>query len=223
MRNEISVNGLGRPVMNKCLIKIKDTFDEMQTKSGITIKSSIHEGAWSDSTGHNVSDFIPRHGEVVRLPRLISRYGFDYDTENELEIGDTVFWNLTVCMDMQILVCDGEKYALIDYHGILIRVRNGVITPINGYVLLSPVSKTVTALSYSKTQEITDIWKIKQLPDKDAVSTIPRRNTTTPWEAGDQIKIMVGMSPYKIEGDLNKVLSEDLYCVPKFMVLCTVK
>jgi len=222
MRNEIQLEKLGKPLMNKILVEIEDTSSEFTTKGGIIAKSDYDNEAWSDSIGHSVSEFIPRSGKVINTPRLITAYNYDYHTIREVEIGDIVFWNLICFAEMQVISCDGKKYVLCDYHDILIRLRNGVITPINGYVLLRPVSKETTALAYTKVQKVTDYWDIIKMPETIPISQVERRNSPTEWEVGDRVILMVFQSPFRIEGALNKVLEEDLYCAPVWMVLCSI-
>lgn len=222
MRNEIQIEKLGRPVMNRVLVSIKDTSDEFQTKGGIDVRSAYNADCYADSLGFNVSEFLPRSGVVVTLPSVISDFKYDYMTENELQVGDTVFWNLMSCRDMLVMDCDGAKYGQPDYHEILVRVRDGVVTPINGNVLLSAVEKSIKALEYTVVKKSSDIWKIERLPEKMPVSHIERRNSEVDWSVGDRVKLLVNQSPYRIEGELNKILDAELFCVPEHMILSTV-
>ena len=223
MRNEIIVESLGTPLMSKILVKVVDTFDRFTSKGGIIIKNCANDEAWSDGEVYNITEFIPRHGEVVKMPRSINSHGYDYFTDCEIEVGDTVYWSIVSFENVTVLVCEGQRYVQIDYHALLIRIRNGKMLPINGNVLLSPVSKETKALSYTQTEKITDRWDIVQLSEKIPVSKIARRNGETDWEVGDRVILLVNRSPIKIEGDINKSLDREMYCAPWWMILVNVK
>lgn len=220
MRNEIPIDKLGIPVMNQVFIKIEDIEDSFKTKGGIIAKSDFVPEAWSDSEGHSVTTFIPRSGVVSAIPGIITAYGWDYDTECEIQVGDTVFWSIGSFESCSVLVCSGEKFLSINYHKLLIRVRDGEILPVNGNVLLTCVSKVHTALSYTVTDKLSNLWDIYQMPEKIPVSRMPRRNGEIQWAVGDRVIILVNMSAIRIEGDINKILDKELYCVPWHFILC---
>ena len=224
VRNEIIVDKLGTPLMSKILIKVQDTFDEFTTKGGIIAKSDVNKEAWSDSEGHNLSEFIPRHGEVVKMPRSINPYGWDYFTDCEIEVGDTVYWSIVSFENVTVLVYEGQRYVQIDYHALLIRIRDGKILPINGNVLFSPVPIEKKYLDHVVVEPITDRWTIYQLPEKVPVSKIARRNgDVSMWSKGDRVITLLNKALIKIEGDINKSLDKDLFTCPIFMILCNVK
>lgn len=223
MRNEIEVDRLGIPVMNKIFVKIQDIETEFTTKGGIIAKSDFAPDAWSNAEGHSVTEFIPRHGVVAAVPKIITAYGWDFDTDCEIQVGDTVFWSVGSFENHTVLCCNDEKFLSIDYHAILIRIRNGNILPINGNILLAPVAKEKTALRYTVAQKTSNLWDIVTMPEKIPVSKKPHRNGELPWSEGDRVILMVGMNAIKIEGDINKSLEKELYVIPWWMVLCDVK
>lgn len=220
MRNEIPIDKLGIPVMNQVFVKITDIEDSFKTKGGIIAKSDFVPEAWSNSEGHSVTDFIARSGVVAAIPKIITSHGYDYETECEIQVGDTVFWSIGSFESCSVLVCSGEKFLSINYHKLLIRERDGDILPLNGNVLLTSVSKVRTALSYTVTDKLSNLWDICQMPEKIPVSKIPRRNGEMYWEVGDRVIISVNQSAMKIEGDINKSLDKELYCVPWHFILC---
>jgi len=223
MRNELIISKLGTPVMNHVLVSIVDNSTEFKTEGGIDVRSDYASDAWSDAKGFNISEFMPRSGVVVALPSVLSDYGYDYIPDMELQVGDTVFWNLMSCREMQILNLNGKLYGLVVYQELLIRVREDIILPINGQVLLSAVSKETKAMAYSVVKPFSDVWKIEMMPEQLPVSHIERRNCHVGWEKNDFVKILVNESPYRIEGQINKSLSSELFCVPEHMILATVK
>ena len=150
MRKEIIVDKLGEPVYNRVLIRVIDTFETFMSKGGIQLVNLTHEESWADSKEYNITEFVPRHGIVVTLPRKVTRGSFDYDTLNELQVGDMVYWSSISFKEHIPLVYNDEKYLLVDYHDIVVRIRYGEMVPINGFGLFKSVPKTETVLAYSK-------------------------------------------------------------------------
>ncbi len=225
MKKEIWIDQIGIPCMNQVLIEIEDIYSSFKTKSGLIIKSNYHEDSTADSIGHSVSDFIPRKGKVIALPKYITNYKYDYDTTCELQNGDDVFWTPNSSSEQTVLFCSvfKKKYVLVDYHEIIIRERNGKLMPINGFILLSPVGKEEIALQYKKTSKISDLWDIKLLPETFPVSETETRNGEFIFEAGDRVKILTSMFPYRIEQEMNRKLDEDLFACYWWMVLCDIE
>jgi co-chaperonin GroES (HSP10) len=219
MRNEIHTDKIGRPIRNKVLVEIEDTFEQITTKSGIVLPNLTDVETWADSRQYNISEFIPRQGKVVSLPEIITPGSFDYQTEAELQVNDVCYWNLVSFKSHIPIVCGEKKYLLVDYHEIICRVRDGVITPINGYCMLSPVSLETNALKFTRTEKITEKWKIHTMPEKMPTELNPRYFCDTKWEVGDVVYIKVYKSPFKLEGDIVRHLSEPLYAILVRMIL----
>jgi co-chaperonin GroES (HSP10) len=229
MRNEIIVDKLGKPLMNKVLVKVTDTFDEFKSKGGIDVINSVHEDSWNDSPGYNITEFVPRHGSVVDFPFKITHGSYDYETVNELCIGDEVWWSSISFKDHQPIVCGNDKYLLVDYHEILVvynyrAFRNGnpvELFPVNGNVILKPVAREEKALDWVIRHRKTDLWEIYIKPYRLNKELNPLNEFKDVWEEGDIVYISVYDSPFKLEGDINRSLSEDLYVCPLRFVLCS--
>jgi co-chaperonin GroES (HSP10) len=222
MRNEIFVDKIGKPVMNNVIVEVVDTFDSFISKGGIKLVNAADKESWGDNTGYNITEFIVRYGTVVRLPKGIYPGSFDYATECELQVGDVVYWNSISFKEHLPMICEDKKYLLVDYHEILLRIRDGEMTPINGNVLLHAIQKEETALSYTKVYEKTEKWKIYKKPEKKNIELSPRNEFTDIWEVGDTVYILVMDKPYRIEGYINRNLDEVVYACPLRMILCAV-
>ena len=72
MRNELFTDKLGRPVRNKVLVSVEDHFNEIKTKSGLILPNVAHNEASANSPGYSFSEFIPRFGTVLALPKTIT-------------------------------------------------------------------------------------------------------------------------------------------------------
>ena len=223
MRNQIFIDEMPvKMVNNKVLIGVEDTFEGFQTKGGIHLVNLTNEDSWADSHQYNISEFVMRFGKVLLVPEVISKGTFSYKTECELLPGDTVWWNLISFQQHIPLLYKKKLMLMVDYHEILARKRDEKITPINGMGLFTPVENTKTALSYSIKDRFTDEWVLDTLPDKYASYADDRRNASRIWEVGDHVRLLVGGSPYKLEGTINNTLEKPLYACPMNYVICTV-
>lgn len=223
MRNAIYIDSLPTGMVNNnVLVGVEDTFEGFQTKGGIHLVNLTEPDSWADSHQYNISEFVMRHGKVMLTPKSITRGSFTYDTDVELEVGDTIWWNLISFQNHIPLIYKKQLLLMVDYHEILARKRGDVITPINGMGLFTPVEKSRTALSYVVQTGFSDEWVLDTLPEKNVRYKDDRRSASTIWEVGDKVRLLVGGSPYKLEGTINKSLEKELYACPMNYVICTV-
>lgn len=219
MRNEITTEKLGRPVYNRVLVQVIDTFNEFKTKAGVAVVNAAHDEAWADSEQASITEFIPRHGIVHSLPKRITKGSFDYDTELEIEPGDIVYWNSISFKESIPLVYGKKKFLLVDYHELLLRIRYDKITPINGFALLRAVEKEEKVLSYTVQRNVTERWEIAYMPEKVNVELNKWNEFDNVWEVGDIVYLAVIDKPFKIEGFMNRYMDEVLYAIPLRMIL----
>ena len=219
MRNEIVVEKLGRPLNNLVLVEVIDTFDSFVSKGGIRVVNATADEAWADSNVASITEFIPRHGTVVALPRKLTSASFDYETEMEIKVGDVVYWNSISFKESIPLVYEDKKYLLVDYHELHLRIRRNRVTPINGFVILRPVPETATALEYKVVTKVTLRWEIFIKPQKQNRELNPANEFEDIWEVGDIVYLLVRDMPFRIEGYMNKLFNEQLYAVPLRMIL----
>ena len=219
MRNELITQIIGRPVRNKVLVEVTDIFNGIQRESGIYLPNHAHEEAWGRSPGFSLDEFFIRHGKVIAVPKIITHGTFDYETECELQEGDIAYWNISCFKDSQPVVMGDRKFLLVDYHEILIRVRDGVICPINGYALFTAIEEEERALVYTVKKKKPK-WTLYQKPEKLPVEHNPKYFYTDVFNAGDVVYLKVGDKPFKLEGEINKTLPIELYACPIRMILC---
>ena len=91
---------------------------------------------------------IPRFGTVVRVPnRLVLKDFSNMDLDNtiewktdiEIEEGDEVYFGKMASANAPLVVVGDDVYYLLNYGDLILRVRDGEIYPLNGYVLLESV------------------------------------------------------------------------------------
>lgn len=221
MRNELHITQLGTPVNNRVLVEVIDNFQEFMSKGGVWLSNCAHEEAWADSEAANITEFVPRHGVVVGLPAEITRGSFDYDTECEVTVGDTVYWSSISFKEHIPLVLNDKKYLLVDYHDLLLKIKGEDIVPINGYTLLLPVKREETVLAYTRQINVTERWKVAYKPERLNTELINKNKFEDVWKLGDVVYILILDKPYKLEGFIEKALKEPLYAVPTRMILCS--
>lgn len=214
MRNEVFVDKIGRPIKNNVIVEVIDTFDGFKSKGGIDLINATDNDAWGDSDGFNITEFIVRYGTVVRTPNIISSGTFDYETELEIKEGDVVYWNSISFKEHIPLVVGDKKYLLVDYHEIVLRIRNEEITPINGFCLLLPVQKEIKFLAYSYNTVKSEEWILYKKPEKMVKELNPRYEFTDMWHEGETVMISIIDKPYQLEGWINKIMDKQLYACP---------
>jgi len=223
MRGEIRISSFPKSVINnKVLVGVVDTFDSFTTKGGIKLVNLTLEDSWGDSNEYNISEFVMRHGQVILAPDVVTKASFNYNTKVELLPGDKVFWNLVSFQGHIPLVYKKQLFLLVDYHEILARQRNGVLEPINGYGLFSPVPKTNQYLEYGIVEERSDEWILKTMPEQNVKYDKGSRTVSNCWSIGDHVRLLVHSSPFKLEGSINKSWNEDVYACPMNYIICTV-
>lgn len=222
MRNEIAVSKIGRPIQNNVLIEVTDIFDEFTTKSGVVVFNAAHEDAWGDSAQYKISNFFIRHGTVVRIPDRIVPDSFDFVPEIEIEPGDEVYFNIVAFKDSTPIVMDERKFMLVHYKEMYMSVRNGMIKPLNGYGVFSPVKSTIKFGHFESEKKVTNHWILRIKPHTYPAELNPRYHFDDIWEIGDKVMLKVLDKPFKVEGDFNRTLEEELYCCPMRMIMCSV-
>jgi hypothetical protein len=227
MRNELHLPWIGKPVSNKVLIEVTDTFDTLILESGIMAKNAAHDDSWSSSPGFDLTEFVILHGIVVDFPKRITKGSFDYETECELKIGDEVFWNCISTKSNIPIAHKDKKYLLVDYHEIHARRREGVLSSINGFYLFEAIPEINKFMEFTNVKrEVTEKWKIAVVPEKfpihdiDPVTKIADKVCIDIWEVGDIVYLSLGTHAYKLQGDINKVLDTQLYAAYGHMIMC---
>jgi hypothetical protein len=222
MRGELRIESMPKEMVNnKILVGVDDTFAGFTSKGGIQLVNLTVDDTWGDSDQYNISEFVMRHGKVLKVPQIISRGSFNYDTECELREGDTVFWNLAGFSDHLPLVLDKKLILMVDYHEILARKRGDDITPINGNGLFSSVEVITAFFKYQFKTKVSDSWILEVLPEKNVKHVKDNRGVADCWAVGDKVRLLVRSSPYKLEGNINTTLDKELYACPMNYIICT--
>ena len=223
MRGQLIIDAIPTGMVNnKVLVGVEDTFGTFTSKGGIIMVNLTEEDSWGDSAQYNISEFVMRHGKVLLVPKVISRGTFSYDTDCELKVGDTVFWNLISFQQHVPLVYNKQLFLMVDYHEILAYKREDKITPVNGMGLFTPVQSEKKALSYAVQNTVTDEWILDAKPVTKVKYKDDRRSyDENLWQVGDKVRLLVGSSPFKLEGTIKTTLDKQLYACPMNFIICT--
>jgi len=222
MRNVHMVDKVGVPTGNKVLVKIDGKgFDIKKTDGGILIVNAADNDAEASSHGYSLSEFMVRTGEVVAVPGVLTSGSYDWDTENELIVGDIAYWPIITFFDMQVVMdSDGFTYLLVDYHEIHLRERNGEIQPINGFYLFSGIIETEKALEYSVEKQ--SMWySLKYKGNNVNYHEKDYNYDDGIWQVGDECFLSV--PPFKLEGELSKRFEKQYFLAQKRHILMSRK
>lgn len=151
------------PLCNRVLIKV-------DVVTGLRNGIYVGDAEW-DQEGH-----CTRMGTIVKLPsRLFFRskgqaWGSEWRTTLEVKEGDEAYWGLFEATDCPVILCGSDVYYLVNYSEIRMVKRDGVVIPVNGYVLV----KKVEAVDRSSVL-IVDHTK-KQLKNMGVVMAVGKPN-----------------------------------------------
>lgn len=147
----IKLDKLPSKVMNNNVLVYIDFIPEdgslIKTKGGLDIQ--LAGGTWQEASR------VARYGEVVRVPSELKSHKtheatsdrngsasfipMDYECDMELQEGDTVYFTKMASANAIRTIIGNKVYFLIHYSEIVLRVRENVIYPLNGNVLVSKV------------------------------------------------------------------------------------
>lgn len=216
MTNFELISELFTPTHNKVLVKVTDTYNIKKSKGGLILSNAAHEEAKADSEGYNLSEWIIRHGEVVRMPRTLTKTGYDWEPCEEIEIGDEVYWSIVRFFDYPAFKKDYDFYLVVDYCDIYLRKRKEEITPVNGYYMFTQetVTKSIMEYEYEKNTE----WHFLEKKGKDVV--YDHHNDTQVWEVGE--KCLLSVPPFKLEADTDGEFDKQYFLAQKRHILLSI-
>ncbi len=118
------------------LVKIKEHFNNV-VDIGVKIEIPVDP--------NNTSQLIATEGTVIKVPVKLSRV--PWETSVEVQEGDEVVFSYNAMREAKYRLhsCfeyEGSHYAIIKYHTLIARVREGQITPVNGFCLVKPIKES---------------------------------------------------------------------------------
>ncbi len=151
------------------LLKIERKSDD----SGIIGNQTIYfyNGELNLKDGsYNPNDRTRIYGEVVSVPDSLSNTPMDYsdmllsDCRIEVLPGDKAYFYYISLNDDNMLTIEGNMYLKVRYDNIICVVRNGVIIPVSGHVLVSKVKKKESVLLYEVEKVREFAGKVEHVP-----------------------------------------------------------
>jgi len=139
-RTVVKLDRLPRKMLNNQVLVEVDFIPENghvhKTESGLEIEFAGGE--------YNESAHIARYGTVKLCPdRLVDKFtgnfssnSMDWTTEIEIVQNDVVYFGKMASANAIALEFKEKTYFLINYSELILRVRDGVVYPLNGYALL---------------------------------------------------------------------------------------
>lgn len=201
---------------NHVWVKYPKMFNEtIETKSGLILSK--------------INDYKPEwhailHGEVAVLAPKISD---DFRIQDEIQLGDRVYFHYLVANPDNILEEDGEKFLRVPIYKIFCLVRDGVIIPYGGFVLAKPVyscdiseidvdgKKIVAKLSASGLVTTTEVSYNKNMSIIHHIGKPLRDAPDLEVAPGDKVMMHKNShQEYEIEGEKYHIYEQqDLLCI----------
>lgn len=128
------------PINNRVILRIDHDPENERSEAGLIMGST----SW-EHTEH-----LCRFGTVVSVcDRLYEReyngFGIEWGTSIEVEIGDVCYFTKMEADNATLFKKDGAYYLIADYAELILRIRDGVYYPLNGYIILDKIEETDTS------------------------------------------------------------------------------
>ncbi len=156
------------------------------SKEGATTKAGVIVGfdpdaKYVDEEGSHVADMTATEGTVIALP--VHHWTEGYAIENELQVGDRVWFNYFSSLHGTDVWVGRELYRMIQYGGMVAARRGDQLIILNGYVLLEEVTEASR----------NDFWQpIHVLKDRGIVRFMGGKREYELPQLTDDIDIAVG-------------------------------
>jgi len=129
---------------NMVLIRVPDFQKERKTEAGIILDVNPDIQYMDDGEGSHMADMARVSGVVEKVPPALMPDGdiLAWETEMELEVGDTVVFDYMDGLHSTSFVIDGDEYKLIAYASCYVAIRDSQkdsLICLNGYLLLEDV------------------------------------------------------------------------------------
>lgn len=211
MRDILYLNKPVIPTRNKVLVRVDDTYDVKKRNSGVLLANAAHEEAEANSPGFNISEFIIRKGVVEKMPRVLTP-GYDWYPEEEIAVGDEVFWPITRFFDYPVIkTLDSSVYLVVDYFDIHLKTVDGDPVPVNGFYLFTKEVAGKALLEYEYEEETG--YFILEKKGKDIRYVNENFNNNDNWEPGDRCKLNV--PPFQLEAETSEEFGKQYFLAQK--------
>jgi hypothetical protein len=220
MRESTQIDNIPVPVHNNVIIKIDDTYKVKQRESGVFLMNAAHDEAEADSDGYTLSEFVIRGGVVVSMPRVLYPEYDWFPVENEINVGDKVFWPIVNFFNYRYLYkLNGELFIEVKYYDIHAKEIDGKPVPVNGFYLFKREKKKEVALQFIAEKD-SEWYSIVKKPVKEVIYQRDTFNHDGTWSVGD--KCMLNVPPFQLEAKTSEEFSEPYYLAQKRHILIAV-
>lgn len=215
MIDVIYMDKLQTPCESKVFVKIKNSYDIKVSKGGVFLKNAAHEEAEADSHGFQLSEFIIRSGIIEKMPEGFSMNGYDWNLNNEIKVGDHVFWPIVRFFDYPLIQTEEGLYLLIDIHDLIVKEVDGEAIPLNGFYLFTQENKETRFGVYVSKKP--SGWYNLIRKGEEIVYDNNSFNYKAPWKIGCRCFLMV--PPFKLEADTGFEFKEEYFLAQKRHIL----
>jgi hypothetical protein len=128
---------------NHVLIEMQYKSEDLKTHTGIQIGFNS-EVLYSEGDTSHIADVAEIWGIVKKIPHVLffdpdDPKSMDWECNQELMVGDIVFFNVLESKNANEVKCDGKIYRSVPYADVYCIKRNGAVIVVNGFCLCTPV------------------------------------------------------------------------------------
>jgi hypothetical protein len=204
------------PLNNQILIEIEDTYDLKKSKGGVLMPNAAHFEAEADSTGFNLSEWIIRTGTVHTMPRELSMGDYDWQPNDEIKVGDEVYWSISRFFNYPVIQTDDKKmFLIVDFHDLIVKKVEGKPVPINGFYLFIQMTSERKIFEHTIVDKLEE-YKIVAIGE-DVVYEHEPFNFKAEWEVGDRCVLMV--PPFRLEAETSQEFDKKYFLAQKRHIL----
>lgn len=132
---------------NTVMVEMIYSCEGMTTKGGVLIGFNT-DLEFDDETDSHAANLTEVYGKVYRCPLKLyydrkDTLSMPWDCNMDLQVGDTVFFNIIESKNSVEIVCEDKIYKLLPYQDLYCAKLAKDIIMLNGYVLLEPIYNKV--------------------------------------------------------------------------------
>jgi len=189
------------------LVLVKVPTNEGRTTKGGVIVGFNDDVQYAEGPGSHMADMAEVHGTVVMVPdRLYYKkddaYSMSWKTRMMLEEGDEVWFNFIASSHSDGFKIDGEMYLSIPYADCLVAKRGEEVIPLNGYVLLSELTKQeVSKVLYLAETDKVDLQRgvVRFVGEPNEEYRVETFSDDIDIQKGEVVQIKAGFTPFRLE------------------------
>ncbi len=130
------------PDGQQVIIEITERTEDKKTKGGLMVGHNADD-VYAEGDSSHKADVAEVWGTIMAVPTDLhyhrSRLDTPWDTDVEVQIGDTVWFDYFGSVNCTVLMAGERMFYMISYYDLYVAKRGDTIIPLNGYCLCEPL------------------------------------------------------------------------------------